>query len=507
MQNNLQMIFKTLNLSNNNLYNIANNKTKNMTDTYIEELKEKGILKGYFGTLAKNIYSRTRVKNSEILELFIYGAYIEEQSKLDKYEKQIMYDDINYYYNEGQKEVIDTLKNKKPLSIIDMALFLYLLEQPNYTGMNFTQCIQATIQYNAQQLYRQALINIQQQKDLEIENNEFQKILKGQQNTKLCINNDKISGFMDMQLIGMNNLAKLEGIKKEDNNAKVRFTAVIDGRETDMCNSLDGQEFYINKENVFDRYYGETQKDLRIERIRCKGLVLGLNLPPISHHFHFCRSYIIYVSTVEKQEKNKYNDLEIPKINKEVSQLLKNTKLNNKVRKLFNKYLIDDNIIIDNTDTKFMYYDIDKDKIIINNKHIDSLNYDLAESLTHEIIHLIDIRNKISEKIDITSELRRAEFNILNDDKYLEMFKQEKYANNMTLSDIFSAVTNNKVVGNIGHYSKYWNEDITRVKKEISANIMSAYLNNNKDTLKVINSIKSLKEIKNKVVKNYNDYT
>ena len=189
------------------------------------------------------------------------------------------------------------------------------------------------------------------------------------------------------------------------------------------------------------------------------------------------------------------------------TKILKNTKLNNKVRKLFNKYLIDDNIIIDNTDTKFMYYDIDKDKIIINNKHIDSLNYDLAESLTHEIIHLIDIRNKISEKIDITSELRRAEFNILNDDKYLKMFKQEKYANNMTLSDIFSAVTNNKVVGNIGHYSKYWNEDITRVKKEISANIMSAYLNNNKETLKVINSIKSLKEIKNKVVKNYNDYT
>lgn len=477
-----------------------------MTNTYIEELKEKGLLRGYFGTLAKNIYSRTRVKNSEILELFIYGAYIEEQSKLNKYENQIMYDDVNHYYNEGQKEVINTQKKKKSLSTIDMALFLYLLEQPNYTGMNFTQCIQATIQYNTQQLYRQALINIQQQKELEIENNEFQKILNQQQNTKLCINNDKISGFMDMQLIGMNNLAKLEGIKKEDNNAKVKFVAVIDGKETDMCNNLDRQEFYINKENVFDRYYGETQKDLRIERIRCKGLVLGLNLPPISHHFHFCRSTIIYLLPVEKQEKTEYN-LDIPKINKEVKQILGNTKLNNKVKRLFNKYLTDDNVIIDNTNTKFMYYDIDKDKIVINNKHIDSLNYNVAESLTHEIIHLIDIRNKISEKFDITSELRRTEFNILNDDKYLKMFKQEKYANNMTLSDIFSAVTNNKVVGNIGHYSKYWNEDVTRVKKEISANIMSAYLNNNEDTLKVINSIKSLKDIKNKVVKKYNDYT
>lgn len=99
-QRNLQTIFKTLNLNSENLYNIANNKTKQTANTYIEELKDKGLLKGYFGVLAKNIYSRTRVKNSEILELFIYGEYIEEQSKLDEYEKQIMYEDCNYYYQE-----------------------------------------------------------------------------------------------------------------------------------------------------------------------------------------------------------------------------------------------------------------------------------------------------------------------------------------------------------------------------------------------------------------------
>ena len=155
-----------------------------------------------------------------------------------------------------------------------------------------------------------------------------------------------------------------------------------------------------------------------------------------------------------------------------------------------------------------MYYDVNKDKIIINNKHIDSLNYNIGESLAHEIIHLIDIRNKITEKLDITNELRRAEIDILENDKiYKELFKQERYANNMTLSDIFSAITNNKIVGNIGHYSKYWNEDITRIQKEISANIMSAYLNNNKDTLKMIDNIKSLKNIKNKVVEAYNEYT
>ena len=57
----------------------------------------------YFTVLAKNIYRRTRVKNSEILELLIYSAYIEEQSKLEEQEKQIMYEDANYYYEERTK--------------------------------------------------------------------------------------------------------------------------------------------------------------------------------------------------------------------------------------------------------------------------------------------------------------------------------------------------------------------------------------------------------------------
>lgn len=160
------------------------------------------------------------------------------------------------------------------------------------------------MQYNVQQIYKQAILNIQQQKGLEIDSSEFQTIINRQNNQKLYINNDKISGAVDLQTIGLNNLAKVEGIKSNtDDNAKVRFIAVEDDRTTLMCQSLDGQEFYINKENVFDRYYGGTQKELTIQRIRCNGLVLGLNLPPIQHHFHYCRSTITYLPPVEKQEK------------------------------------------------------------------------------------------------------------------------------------------------------------------------------------------------------------
>ena len=199
----------------------------------------------------------------------------------------------------GQKEVN---KKKKP-SILAMALFLALLDQPNYSGFNWKQYIEATMQYNAQQIYKQLILNIQQQKALEIDSNEFQIIINRQNNQKLNINNDKISGAVDLQMIGLNNLAKAEGIKEvTEDNSKVRFIAVEDDKTTLMCDSLNNQEFYINKENVFDRYYGETQKELTVQRIRCNGLVLGLNLPPIQHHFHYCRSTIVYNSNNEHIE-------------------------------------------------------------------------------------------------------------------------------------------------------------------------------------------------------------
>lgn len=200
--------------------------------------------------------------------------------------------------------------------------------------------------------------------------------------------------------------------------------------------------------------------------------------------------------------------MEIPKINNQIEQKLRNEKLNRKVKRLLNKYLIADNLILDYTNSKLMYYDIGKDKIIINPMHKDLNNYNLSESLTHEITHLIDIRNNISKKINIESELRRAELEInANSDKYNKMFENDKYAKNMTLSDIFSAVTNNRVVGKIGHYNTYWNDDRTRITKEISANIMSAYLNNNQETLNIIESIAGLEEIKRKVIKSYDKYT
>lgn len=402
----------------------------------------------------------------------------------------------------GQKEV----NRKKKPSILTMALFLALLDQPNYSGFNWKQYIEATIQYNAQQIYKQAIINMQQQKDLEIDSDEFQTIINRQNNKKININNNKISGAVDLQMIGLNNLAKVKGIKKvSEDNSKVRFIAVEDEKTTLMCDSLNNQEFYINKENIFDRYYGENQKELRMQRIRCNGLVLGLNLPPIQHHFHYCRSTIMYLPPVEKQEKTEYN-LDIPKISRRIRDLLKDKKIKPRVRKLFEKYLTKENAILNYDLDKPMKYSVDDDKIYINPNHPNFKYYDLQESLIHEIIHMIDTRKQITLNNHdfIETQINLANIEIMKEkNRYTDLFMNDSnYEENMTISDIFSAVTNNQIKGAFYHDSSKWkNQSIKH--SEVVANILTADITKNKYSLELIEEIKPLNRIRERLLKKY----
>lgn len=412
-QNKLQEIIDTFKFNFDTLYNITDTKTKKRINTYIEEWEDKGLLTGYFGTLAKNIYNRTRVKNSEILELLIYGAYVEEQSKLKEQELNIMYDDANYYYEQGQQEVNNTLpkKERKPMNILKWAFFLALLDEPNIKGYVFEQYIQATIQFNTQQMYRQMIIDLQQQKQPDITNDIYQNLIKRQGNSKLNINENKISGDIDTQMIGVNNIAKVEGIKKIDNNAQVKFIAVEDEKTTQMCYSLNRQRFYINKENEFIRYYGETKAELRIQKVKCKGLVLGLNLPPISHHFHWCRSYIVYLP-VESQEETDYNILNYTRRNKYTNNKNLDTSIKKALKLLpghIKELLKNTTVQIAN---KNSYYDRKKDTIYLLN---DADKYEVL----HEIGHVVET------KLDI-----------LHDNKYAKIQESGLDINKISIDNI-----------------------------------------------------------------------
>ena len=176
--------------------------------------------------------------------------------------------------------------------MIPDAIFFALVNKPNAKGFIFEQYIEITMKYNAEQIFRQMTIDLQQQKKLDIENDIYQDIINRQQKSKININDGKISGDIDLTLIGINNLAKLEGIISFDDKAEVEFVSVRDEKTTKMCNSLNGQRFKVHDWNEFERY---SKSNDTIKKYRCFGLVTGLNLPPINDGFHWCRSTIKYL--------------------------------------------------------------------------------------------------------------------------------------------------------------------------------------------------------------------
>ena len=400
-----------------------------------------------------------------------------------------MYEDANYYYEQGQQEVDE---KKKP-SILTMALFLALLDQPNYSGFNWKQYIEATIQYNAQQIYKQAIINMQQQKDLEIDSDEFQTIINRQNNKKININNNKISGAVDLQMIGLNNLAKVEGIKKvSEDNSKVRFIAVEDEKTTLMCDSLNNQEFYINKENIFDRYYGENQKELRLQRIRCNGLVLGLNLPPIQHHFHYCRSTIMYLhyDSIETDDSEDEDLLKYLDINNFIKKDITKQK-NILIKQAFKNDMIK-NIALNNNIKKIYIYGQKSmhkaNKIYLNVKWKKVNQNKKDRTIRHEVGHAIDYKyNHISCGGELITALEIDKLKILKyGDIINKKLKSKKYEEYAELSDIIGGLTNNKIRGKYKHDNEYWKRK-NALEKETFADLFAIAGGNDVKYLQVIN--------------------
>lgn len=298
-QDKLQDVFNNFNFTYQEIFKYASMKNLRKVNRIIEELKENNLINDYYGkSLLNKIYKKIRVKNSLILEFMIYMCFLEERKKLDEYENLMFNDLMNTEYQKAQKEVY-SLKNdsRKPIALTDTFLLL-LLGMPNPKGYVWTNYIDASLLYNSNQIYRQALINLQQNKFLDIESDSFQNILRKQRNTYLSIHDGIISGDLELQTTFLVNNSIKEGYLEADPDAKVRFIAEMDKKTTKMCDTLNNQIFKLNDWNTYQRY---SEEDKRIITYKTFGLEVGANLPPINNHFHWCRSTITY------NIDNKYN--------------------------------------------------------------------------------------------------------------------------------------------------------------------------------------------------------
>lgn len=337
-------------------------------------------MKGYFGNQANNIYRRKRVKNSDILELFIYFALTEEDDDLNSKERDIFYDVASYYYKEGQRQA----GKKKPSPLSEVA-FLTLMSMPNSAGYTWEEYKGSSTLRNVYELYRLAVQSIQQGVKPDAFSDLFKQMIQKQQNRKLKIKDGKISGYVDLTIIGINNEALAEGMLSVDSDAKVKFIAVMDDRTTNMCESLDGQVFNVHGWNEFKRYSASNMTD---KTYKCYGLVLGLNLPPIDDHFHWCRSTIEYIKPVENNQNSEYNTVNyIRKKGYTTSRVLDDNikKAISLLPKNIQKLIGNTKINITNKDS---YYDRKNDVI-----------YLLKDSNKYEVLH--EIGHAIETKLDI----------------------------------------------------------------------------------------------------------
>lgn len=299
-QDKVQDIFNSIDYSYTDLSKPITTTQRKQLLRIVDDWKEANLLKGYFKYIVDSIIKKVYITNEEMLELLLWGACIQERKQLDEYEKVLFTEIAQDLYKQGIKEI--NPKKKKNFSITWEYIWS-LLCSPNVKGNKWTTSVEAITLTNAQEIKKQAMIHLQQNKKLNVEDDIFKNVIKKQQNRYLSINGDKYSGTLDSQVVEIANQSFIKAGKDVgDKKLQARFISEIDERTTKMCESMDNMLFYVNDWNTFQRY---SNDDGRIVNYKVFGLVLGINLPPIVNHFHYCRSTITYLIDIPRKELNK----------------------------------------------------------------------------------------------------------------------------------------------------------------------------------------------------------
>lgn len=297
-QDNIQDIFNGIDFNYMDLNKPISNNQRKKLSRVVDEWKQLELLKGYFEYKVIEILNKRYITNQEMLSILLWGAFVKERSQLDEYEEVLFTEIGQDLYKQGIDEIKPTKKKKWSLTWEYIWSMLCL---PNEKGSSWITYIEALALTNAQEIERQTIIQLQQNKKPNIEDDVFKNILKKQQNRYISINDDKISGALDSQVVEIANKSLLKaGEDVGQKKLRARFIAEIDDRTTKMCDGMNGMLFYVNDWNKFYRYSDDDKRDVLYT---IKGLEVGANLPPINNHFHYCRSTITYLTEM------KYNEL------------------------------------------------------------------------------------------------------------------------------------------------------------------------------------------------------
>lgn len=221
----------------------------------------------------------------ELMLLILYLAYMDRTYKASK----------KYLLKVGEDAVkqAEEERGKPPVipffltwDLIEKLLIVNTLQKPLW---EYLTLLEQTFEEEAYKLFLLKLQSADRLKNREITDNDLLQLLLKQAHRIVYVHGDTESGIYVDIFRDIWHKVYIEPYKKE--NPQVRFIAEVDKVTTPMCLSMANTLFYTNDYNDFWRYTDDTKG---LSHFRVFGLVQGVNLPPISNHFHWCRSTITY---------------------------------------------------------------------------------------------------------------------------------------------------------------------------------------------------------------------
>lgn len=173
---------------------------------------------------------------------------------------------------------------------------------------------------------------------------------------------------------------------------------------------------------------------------------------------------------------NNYNRVNLESIMSDVNEHISNAPED--IKGLFNDYLTLDNIKIDQGFTKPFAYSESENIIKINPYHELYKYYDKDRGIIHELFHMIDMNEGLStSNIDYIKALEIASVKVKsNISEYSTLVDEDGvFEYNMSISDIFDALSDGEVHGAYSHKLEYW-EVMGNKEKEIFADIGVEYV-------------------------------
>lgn len=267
---------KMFSINNDNLYDYMKPQELSIFRTELQDVYDN--TSDYLKYKLSQMLKRTKIKNYEALQILIELAYHKTFSKNKKFEDELFNQTATITSEIVQRESYHIKPRLRKYHYIPIPLYLlpHIMSTPLYLGYDWLSYKQNMIQYNANKMYRNIVVDIQQKRlDLDRYDRTFDIDYKRYKN---ALDYEVASIHSEVSLWAM----KEQGIKE------VQYIAVMDNRTTNICQSMNNKVFKIYDKNVYERY--ADTRDKKMTTYTTYGLQVGENMPALHYS---CRSILI----------------------------------------------------------------------------------------------------------------------------------------------------------------------------------------------------------------------